>query len=312
TLMAAAFVLAITKTVMIPFVLSVFLYLILTPIMKGLQTKLKMKRWAALALTLFLFLSGIILITWLISGSIDSFIQGIDQYKDRVQNVTEALEVKFKKLGFDFDGVGLGGDTVLPTLRKITTSMIGLLSNSVLVIIFTLFLITGENVTSRNETVLKIKNSIARYVSTKLLVSLATGALSYVIFLIFDIELASMFAVLTVLLNFIPTIGSIFAVLLPLPVVLLQYFFGWQFFAVLGLLGIFQFLIGNILEPKIMGKSMGLHPVAILLSLTFWGFIWGIPGMFLSVPIMAALKIVFESFSFTAPLGALMEGRLAG
>ncbi|MEX0798477.1 MAG: AI-2E family transporter, partial [Bacteriovoracaceae bacterium] len=236
----------------------------------------------------------------------------IGQYKDRVQNVTEALEVKFKKLGFDFDGVGLGGDTVLPTLRKITTSMIGLLSNSVLVIIFTLFLITGENVTSRNETVLKIKNSIARYVSTKLLVSLATGALSYVIFLIFDIELASMFAVLTVLLNFIPTIGSIFAVLLPLPVVLLQYFFGWQFFAVLGLLGIFQFLIGNILEPKIMGKSMGLHPVAILLSLTFWGFIWGIPGMFLSVPIMAALKIVFESFSFTAPLGALMEGRLAG
>ena len=315
TFMAAAFVLALTKTVMIPFTLSIFLYLILTPFMKWVQTRFNLRRWMALSITLFTFTTMIVLVTWLISGSIDSFIQGIDQYKDRVDNLSAAVEVKLKDLGFDLSTFSPGESAqftpLLPTLKKVTTSMLGILSNSVLVIIFTLFLITGESVHgSQNDTVIKVKNSIAKYVFTKLVISLATGALSYIIFLSFDIELASMFAILTILLNFIPNIGSIIAVLLPVPVILLQYAIGWQFFAIIILLTIFQTLIGNILEPKVMGKSMGLHPVAILLSLTFWGFIWGIPGMFLSVPIMAAMKIVFESYEFTRPLAGIMEGKL--
>lgn len=268
-----------------------------------------------MALTLLLFTGSIFLVTVLISSSIDSFIQGIDQYKERVHNLTEYAEVALKKFGFDISALKIGEGPqiapILPTLRKLTTSILGILSNSVLVVIFTLFLITGESLHGeQNQTVGKVKNSIARYVSTKLLVSLATGGLSYLVFLIFNVELASMFAILTILLNFIPNIGSIVAVLLPVPVVLLQYYLGWQSFVILALLTSFQVLIGNVLEPKIMGKSMGLHPVAILLSLTFWGYIWGIPGMFLSVPIMATLKIIFESFQFTTPLGAWLEGRL--
>lgn len=315
TLMAVAFVLALTKTVMIPFVLSVFLYLILTPLMNWLQIKYKMKRWVALALTLLLFTSSIILITILVSGSIDSFIQGIDQYKERLNGMTEALETSLANFGYDLSAFKMSESAqiapILPTLKKLTSSILGMLSNSVLVIIFTLFLITGENIRKeQNETVVKVKNSIARYVSTKLLVSLATGGLSYAVFLIFDVELASMFAVLTILLNFIPNIGSIVAVLLPVPVILLQYYVGWQTFVILSLLTLFQVMIGNIIEPKVMGKSMGLHPVAILFSLTFWGFIWGIPGMFLSVPIMATLKIIAESFEFTRPMASWLEGKL--
>lgn len=313
--MACAFVLAITKTVMIPFTLSVFLYLILTPVMKWLQARFKLKRWMALSITLFIFTASIICLTWLVSGSIDSFIQGIDQYKDRLDSLTSTIEVKLKDLGFDLSTFSPGESAqitpLLPTLKKLTTGLLGVLSNSVLVIIFTLFLITGESVhNSNNETIIKVKNSIAKYVFTKLVISAATGGLSYIVFLIFDVELASMFAILTILLNFIPNIGSIIAVLMPLPVILLQYFLGWQFFVILILLTLFQTVIGNILEPKVMGKSMGLHPVAILLSLTFWGFIWGVPGMFLSVPIMAAMKIIFESYEFTTPIAAVMEGKL--
>ena len=275
-----------------------------------------MRRWAALALTLFIFSGSITLVALLISGSIDSFIQGIDQYKERVNNLTSYFQESLANFGYDISAFKVGEGTqiapILPTLKKLTTSILAILSNSVLVVIFTLFLITGESVhEGKNQTVEKIKNSIARYVSTKLLVSLATGGLSYTVFLIFDTELASMFAVLTVLLNFIPNIGSIVAVLLPVPVILLQYFFGWQTFVILALLTSFQVLIGNVLEPKIMGKSMGLHPVAILLSLTFWGFIWGIPGMFLSVPIMATFKIIAESFAFTSPMAAWLEGKIS-
>ncbi len=178
-------------------------------------------------------------------------------------------------------------------------------------IIFTLFLLAGESAANdENETFAKVKRGIAKYVATKLLVSFATGGLTYLVFLAFDTELASMFAILTVLLNFIPNIGSIIAVALPAPVILLQYSLGWQTFAIIGLLTAFQVVIGNVLEPRIMGKSMGLHPVMILLSLAFWGYIWGVPGMFLSVPIMATMKIVFESFEFTSPMAHWLEGKI--
>lgn len=316
TLMALAFVLAVTKAVMIPFVLSLFLYFILTPVTKWLQTKLKLKRWASLLLTFFLFGASIALISWLMSYSIDSFVKGIDQYKERVDFMSHTIESGMQKFGFDFSKFNAGEKSqlapILPTLRKLTTSLLGILSNSVLVIIFTLFLLTGEGLAGEvNQTIEKVKSGIARYVTTKLFMSLATGGLSYLVFLIFDVELASMLAILTVLLNFIPNIGSIVAVLLPIPVLLLQFYLGWESFVVISLLTSFQVLIGNVIEPKVMGDSMGLHPVFILLSLAFWGFIWGIPGMFLSVPIMASLKIVFESFEFTSPMGRWMEGKLS-
>ena len=190
--------------------------------------------------------------------------------------------------------------------------MLALFSNTILVIIFTLFLLTGESA-SKHElgTFEEIKRSIAKYVSTKLLLSLVTGGLSYIVFLIANLELAIMFGMLTFLLNFIPNIGSIIAVILPIPVLLLQFGFGWQTVLVLISTTLFQVIIGNILEPKLMGESMDLHPVTILLILTFWGFIWGIPGMFLSVPITATLKIIFNQMDLSKPIAELFAGRFS-
>ena len=117
-----------------------------------------------------------------------------------------------------------------------------------------------------------------------------------------------MFATVTFLFNFIPTIGSIIAVALPLPIMLLQFGFGGVFIACLALLAATQVIIGNILEPKFMGESTGLHPVTILLSLTFWGLLWGITGMFLSVPITASLRIIFSKFEMTAVIADAFAG----
>ena len=120
--------------------------------------------------------------------------------------------------------------------------------------------------------------------------------------------MAFMFATLTFLLNFIPTIGSIIAVLIPLPIMLLQFGFGSGFFGCLLLLGLIQISIGNVLEPKLMGDSTGLHPVTVLLSLTFWGLLWGVTGMFLSVPIMASLRLIFSKFELTSPIADAFAG----
>lgn len=137
-----------------------------------------------------------------------------------------------------------------------------------------------------------------------------TGILVGILFLIFGVDLTFMFVVLTILLNFIPSIGSVIATLLPLPVIMLQFGFTAPFYVILIGSGFIQFTIGNVVEPKFMGDSMDLHPVVVLMFLIFWGLVWGIPGMFLAVPITAVLKIVLSRIETTRPFAELLGGRL--
>ena len=118
------------------------------------------------------------------------------------------------------------------------------------------------------------------------------------------------FGLFAFLLNFIPTLGSIIATLLPLPIVVLNP----DVSPLTGVLAIalpatVQLVIGNILEPRIMGKSLQLHPIAILMALIVWGMVWGIPGMFLAVPITAVLKIALSRITTTQPIAELLAGR---
>jgi len=313
TLISIAMALIYTKTIMIPFVLSVFLYLIISPFLSFLQHKTRLNRSMSLIITISLFIVITSLLILMLNSSIQNFLESTDIYKDRLANLKIELTQLLQNLGLNIDKANfhefIDSIPVVSILKKFTGSMLNILSNSFLVIIFTIFLLTGDSKNPENETFLKIKRSLAKYVSLKLILSLATGILTYIVLLSFSVELASMFALLTILLNFIPNIGSIIAVVLPLPILFLQFSFGWQLILILSLLILFQTLVGNIIEPKLLGESIGLHPVVILLSLTFWGFIWGLPGMFLSVPISASLKIIFESFSYTKNLALIFEGK---
>lgn len=315
TIFAMATALYFTKAIMIPFVLSIFMYLIISPVMLWMQRKFKWHHTLTLIVSIILFLLAFFFLIVLVSSSIDSFLEGTDQYKVKVQSAVVFLESKAQQLGYDTTNLNIQEKVtaapIFTVLKGVTGSMLNLFSNTFLVVIFTLFLLTGESVSTHEiKTLEQIKTSIARYVGTKLFLSVLTGALSYGVFLIVGVDLAIMFAILAVLLNFIPNIGSIIAVILPIPVLLLQFGFGWQTFTVIVATTIFQLSIGNILEPKLLGESMDLHPVTILLFLTFWGFIWGIPGMFLSVPITATLKIIFGKMELTQPIAELFAGRI--
>ena len=176
-----------------------------------------------------------------------------------------------------------------------------------------LFILAGESRAEiKNPLVREINHKISRYLLTKLGTSLSTGFVVWVVLFAFRVELAFMFAILAVFLNFIPSVGSIFATIIPLPVVWLQYGFDWRFMAVLLLTTLTQIIIGNIIEPKLMGQTMGLHPVTVLLALAFWGLLWGIVGMLLAVPIVAMLRIVLSHFGTTRALAGLLAGRLPG
>lgn len=140
-----------------------------------------------------------------------------------------------------------------------------------------------------------ITEQIQRYIATKFLISLLTGFLVGIVLWIFGVDFLIVWAVLAFFLNFIPNIGSILAVILPTVMTLIQYESIGYTILVGGIISVVQNLIGNLLEPKIMGDRLGLNPLVILVSLLVWGYIWGIAGMFLSVPLTAVVKIIISN-----------------
>ncbi len=142
-----------------------------------------------------------------------------------------------------------------------------------------------------------ITEQIQRYIATKFLISLLTGILVGIILWIFGVDFIIVWAVITFFFNFIPNIGSILAIALPTVMTLIQFESVGYTVVVAGILMVIQNIIGNILEPKIMGDKLGLNPLVILLSLLLWGYIWGIAGMFLSVPLTAVTKIIISNSS---------------
>ena len=157
-----------------------------------------------------------------------------------------------------------------------------------------------------------IKNDINRYLRIKTFVSILTGLLSYFVLAGFGVRHAEFWGILIFLLNYIPTIGSLIAVVLTLLVVSIQ-FTSLASLAVLGVMLVaIQLVIGNFLEPALTSATLNLSPIVILLSLAFWGEIWGIIGMFLCVPLMTILNIVLSQFEGARPIAVLLtaDGRL--
>ena len=304
-----------TKPILIPFTISVFIYASLSPLIHWCESNLKMNRVVSMlmALVVFLILAGAIV--FLITHSFEDFFKSADIYKEKLLGFIQWGSERASLWGLDVDATNIQEElSKLPVFRitqEFTGGILSFLGNVVLIVIFVLFLLLGGGGRAQKGSLAhEIHFKIFRYLSTKITLSLLTAFLVWVVLVSFGVELASTFAVLTFLLNFIPTIGSIVATLLPLPLVLLQFGLGPSFFAILGLAGLIQFAIGNVFEPKIMGENLDLHPIAVLLFLMFWGLVWGLPGMFLAVPMTAAKKIILGRIEDTKPLAEILAGRL--
>ena len=181
-----------------------------------------------------------------------------------------------------------------------------LASDVILTAIYLCFLIAEEDLfreklkrlspdTEKAEYHARIANRIAHrvksYLGMKTVVSFLTALICYFILNMVGVDFAALWSLLIFLLNFIPNIGSILGVIFPAATALLQFEDITPFLIVVAGLGSVQFLIGNIIEPTYLGKSLNLSSFMILISLAFWGKIWGLPGMFLSVPLTVILAI---------------------
>ncbi len=304
-----------TKSILIPFVIAIFLYAVITPMIKYFNSTLKFPKIISTSLAIFVVILFATIMIMVVTNSLQDFFLGAEIYKDKMASFIEQGTLRLSEMGIKADGSYIRKELkelpVFVMAQKFTGGVLSLFSNLILILIILLFLLAGEGkAESHSNFFSEIQLKISRYVSTKLFTSLTTAILVGAVLLFLKVELALMFVVLTFLFNFIPSFGSIIATLLPLPVLAIQFGFGFQFYVALILSGAIQFLIGNIIEPKIMGESMDLHPVTIIVFLLFWGLIWGLPGMFLAVPITAVLRIVLGKIETTKVVAELLAGRI--
>ena len=255
----------------------------------------------------------------LLTTSTKGLVSKMPVYKERLTELAERGLSLVDRLGLD-----LGQDSVVAALKELPLmevvggaagTALDLVSNLFLVLIFVIYLIIGRAPGEQRTGLYgEVDAKVRRYIATKVSTSAATGVLVGVILWLFGLELAMVFGVLAFLLNFIPSVGSIIATLLPLPIALIQFESGFMVAACVALPGLAQISIGNVLEPKLMGEGLDLHPLTVLIALIFWGLVWGVPGMLLATPITAVLRIVLDrieinpalsedEFTFSPPAG---------
>jgi len=304
------------RPVMIPFVLSVFFALALSPVVDFQVNRLRMPRGLAVLGAFVIALVILSLLGYLITSSAVKLAANSGEYQAQftllVQRISEALPLE--RMGIDLDSImnipiGAVGSMLVTT----TNALVGIVSNGTLVAIFVVFMLIGGGVAASKPTGTwaEVEGQIKRYIVFKALLSAATGIAVGGILSLLGVDLAMVFGLFAFLLNFIPSIGSIIATLLPVPVVLMSPSLSMPAaIMAIAIPGVIQFSVGNVIEPKIMGDELDLHPVTILLTLIVWGMLWGIVGMLLATPITAVMKILFSKNELTAPIADIMAGRL--
>lgn len=312
--------LSYTRTILIPLVISVFIYTMMTPVIRYLRLKMRIPHWVALIIVSALFAVPLVLVIIFFVNSAANFIQFAGTYQEKLlqaynwaANFAREYNIQFFEEAADLQGLTalLSGEQVANLIKGAGSVTLKMLSYSTIVFIFLFFFLIGSGRSSVTNAVIKdAQNKISGYLFIKIIASLASGISVGIVYIAAGLEFAVMFAVFAVILNFIPNVGSILSVLLPLPIALIQYGFGPQFWIVLIIPGCLQFLIGNIIEPKFLGSGLDLHPAAVIGSLIFWALVWGIPGAFLAVPITSAIRVILSQLEPTRPFAEVLAGRL--
>ncbi len=319
TIIAAGVVTALlvyTKALLIPLVISIFLYTILAQTTLYLRHKFNFPHWLALTVSVALGVAFFVAVLLFTTTSVGQFLKGAEVYRQNLLTTVSDLTTKLAQHGITLDQNFIENYVrdfpLFNWLKNFGGKLFSVLSNLTLIILFMVFFLLGSKKAKpiTNPAIKEMMANISVYLSVKLMASFITGLIVASILISFQIKLAVLFALFAFLLNFIPSVGSIIAVLLPIPVLFLQFGYGSKFFIVLGLLTATEFIIGNLAEPRFLGEGMDLHPVAVIGSLIFWTLVWGVPGAFLSVPLTASLKIVLSKIKQTRIVAEILAGRL--
>ncbi len=316
---AAGGVLKLTASVVQPLVIALLLSFVLSPLVDWLH-RLRLPWFAAIIAVILLLLAFGSLVAFVFYTSVQSLVRLFPRYVNRLLELLRELIELFElppELILEFDITRQLGTY----LFALSGNFLSLLGGVTMVLIFVLFLLLEKPYLRpkvmealqgpRTEKLWHIVGTtnaqIGRYLSLKLVISLVTGFLVWGSFTLVGVDFAFIWGVLSFLFNFIPSIGSIIVGVTSFGFAIVQFYpdFGPIAGAGASMLAI-QTIVGNIIDPKLLGDSLKISPVVILFSLLFWGWLWGVMGLFLAVPLTVAMKIVFENIPGLEPVGILM------
>ena len=271
------------------------------------------KRKVPSSLAILIVLSGIVGIFMgfadIIGASVASFSSDAPIYEQRFEQIGKGVILFFNERGIEITGDKLSEIIAPGKVMWYTAGALGqlggVMSNTFTIFFLMLFLLmeldsfsikakaiaanTNVSVGYLNT----ISKSIRHYLSIKTVTSLLTGFIIWLGLLIVGIDYAIIWALIAFLLNFIPNIGSIIAAFPAVLFALIQLGAGGAFWTIVVFLSV-NLIVGNLVEPKMMGKGLGLSTFVIFVALIFWGFVLGTVGMFLSVPLTMSIKIMLE------------------
>jgi predicted PurR-regulated permease PerM len=320
SLIAVVFVLRTLNNIFVPLILAIFFAYLFAPAVEFLA-KFKIPRIVTLIILLGVISVIGIFIAQMLANNIREFIAFWPTMESKLLSAIETFfenyfKIKTRSVLEILQSARV--TEVLSNFLNVSMNVVGQLLLTLLILVFIYLtyknyprLITKAFDAQRAKYIFEIvKNinvQIMNYILIKTLMSAGTGILTGVACALFGIKFAVLWGFLAFLFNYIPYIGSPAAVVLPIILSVLQFPGSYlPVFAALSLI-VIQIIIGSYLDPEMMGNRFNLSPILIILSLFFWGYVWGLVGAFLAVPITAVIKIIAQNIEPLKPVAILMS-----
>lgn len=316
------FLLVQGRFILIPLAIAIILFSLTSDAIWAISTRLRVPNWLATTLALVAITLGLLWISTTIVAQVNEVVVTAIGYAESVQASVMTLTGRFGPETQERIFALITNINVTGWLRSLAGQASGLVSGSILVILFVGFMFAervwfgtkierlvcdADQSRQIRDIIDSIMHRVNRYLVLKTIISAVTALVIWLIFTLAGLELAVAVAVLTFVLNFIPTVGSIIATIITVLLVFvlsgdltLTWIVGLACTAA-------QFSIGNVFDPMLLGQTLRMSSLGIMLSLTFWGTIWGTAGMFLAVPIMAAVMIVCAHIPWLRPVAILLS-----
>lgn len=308
-----------------PFLLALFLAVIAAPPLYFLHHR-GLPSWAALLLVIFVLVAVLVVLGAIIGGSLNDFSVHLPEYEQKLRDQVKDFLLWLQGMGIVIPAEAfrnlLDPARAMNFAGQILSSLGGLLANAFLILLTVIFLLfEASQLPAKLKMVLDnprpalkqlqaISANINNYMAIKLATSLVTGFGIGLWLWFLGVDFPVLWGTVAFLLNFVPNIGSIIAAVPAVLLALVQLGVGSAIWAALGYL-LMNTLVGNILEPKVMGRGLGLSTLVVFLSLVFWGWVLGPVGMFLSVPLTMTLKIAVDSSPNTRLLAVLLGSNVS-
>ncbi len=319
------YLLIIGRSLLIPLVIAIFIWHLLNTIKDGVQ-KIPMvgpRIPSGLGMLLAFVVVALLIkiLIDIISNNVSQVIAAWPRYQENLTKITNVIDQRFHVKAVSIHQF-IKDLSVQNILINIYTVFTMITSSAVLIALYIGFLFVEqhffrqkldalfpyqEHRTLVNNILTHISHDTQTYLGLKTLMSLVTATTSWVIMKLVGLDFAEFWGLLIFFLNFIPNIGAIIATAFPALLALVQFESWWPFIIIISGIVTIQFVIGNLVEPRFLGKSLNLSALVILIALALWGAVWGILGMFLSVPITVMMMIIFAHFEPTRPIAILLS-----